>query len=84
MRRPGRQQDRCQMLLAEESNNTYGNPHGFALSRTVSCRKTRHNKAQKSQKGGFVPDHSRHPGPFPDPGKNPLCFLWLFVANALR
>ena len=45
MRRPRKQQDRCQMLLAEESNNCYGNSHGFAFGRTVSCRKFRHNKA---------------------------------------
>lgn len=38
MRRPWKQQDRCQMTLAEKSNNYYVNSHGFALSRTVSCK----------------------------------------------
>lgn len=38
MRRPWKQQDRGQMTLAEKSNNYYVNSHGFALSRTVSCK----------------------------------------------
>ena len=38
MRRLRKQQDRCQMTLAEKSNNYYVKSHGFASSRTVSCK----------------------------------------------
>ena len=38
MRRHRKQQDRCQMTLVEKSNNSRRKSHGFALSRTVSCK----------------------------------------------
>ena len=38
MRRLRKQQDRCQMALAEKSNNFRRKSHGFAFSRTVSCK----------------------------------------------
>ena len=50
MRRPRKQQDRCQMLYRGKSNNTHGNSHGFELSRTVSCRLHYGKKATKRHK----------------------------------
>ena len=38
MRRLRKQQDRCQMTLGEKFSNYGVKSHGFASSRTVSCR----------------------------------------------
>jgi hypothetical protein len=52
MRSPGRQQDRCHVILAAKSNKMGGNSHGFELSRTLSCanvtKKNSHKEAQKT------------------------------------
>ena len=43
MRRPGKQQDKCQMVCREKSSNTWPKSHGFALTRTVSCKNLKIN-----------------------------------------
>jgi hypothetical protein len=48
MRRLRKQQDRCQMTLAEKSNNYYVKSHGFALNRTVSCKCSRRGARPRS------------------------------------
>jgi hypothetical protein len=54
MRSPGRQQDRCHVILTAKSNKMGGNSHGFELSRTLSCaqatKKNSHKEAQKAHK----------------------------------
>jgi hypothetical protein len=46
----GEQQDKCQMVWPEKSNNTWPKSHGFALSRTVSCNATKTKEPQKGTK----------------------------------
>ena len=54
MRRPRKQQDRCHMVWPEKSSNTWPKSHGFALSRTVSCKNSGFNhKVTKAQTINF-------------------------------
>src|ERR1700741_2077299 len=49
---PWRQQDRCHVILAQESNKMGANSHGFEFSRTLSCvRATKRNSHKEAQKG---------------------------------
>ncbi len=49
----GRQQERCHVILAAESNKMAAISHGFELSHTLSCaeatKRNSHKEAQKAQ-----------------------------------
>lgn len=50
MRRPKRQQEKCHVNLAEESISKRQKSHGFALVRTLSCSREKHEEATKWHK----------------------------------
>lgn len=50
MRRPKRQQEKCHVNLAEESISKRRKSHGFALVRTLSCSREKHEEATKWHK----------------------------------